>query len=104
MRAPLLVLAAVLLVPAAALAEPLDLGDDAAPPGLETPALQTEDTPSSDAAKLGDLEDQVIDAPLALEPKFDLTAEQPEGLSGGSALDHTEPEPAPGIKLTIPTN
>jgi hypothetical protein len=69
------------------------------------PALEAED-PATDAGKLGDLEDQVTDAPLALDPKFDFTTAPPESLSGPNPLDHSEPEPepAPGIKLTIPTN
>jgi hypothetical protein len=109
MRPPILALATVLLAPAAALAQPLDLAEDAEPPALETPmletpVLETDDAVQSGEARLGDLEDQVTDAPLVLEPKFDLTDDQPDGLSAPSALDHTEPEPAPGVRLKIPTN
>jgi hypothetical protein len=105
MRPPILALATVLLVPAAAVAQPLDLAEDAEPPALETPMLETEDAAQSGDARLGDLEDQVdAKGPLALEPKFDLTDEQPEALSGTSPLNHNEPEPAPGFVLKIPTN
>lgn len=95
MRPPFLALAAVLSMPAAALAEPLDLGDDAAP------ALET-DNPTTDAGKLGDLEDQVDTKALALEPKLDLTDDQPEILKDSIPLDHTDQEPAPGFRLKIP--
>jgi hypothetical protein len=100
MRPPILVLATVLLNPAAAVAQSLHIPDDAEPPILEN-----EDTMPSADAHLGDLEDQVkAQGPLALEPKFDLTAEQPDALNGTSPLNHTEPEPGPGFVLKIPTD
>ena len=100
MRPPILALAAFLLMPAAAVAQSLDIADDPEPPVLETDGT----TPPADA-HLGDLEDQVnAKGPLLLEPKFDLTAEQPDALSGTSPLHQTEPEPAPGLVIKIPTN
>jgi hypothetical protein len=100
MRPPLLVLAAFLLIPGAAAAQSLDAGD-----GSEPPVLEAEDTAIPSDSKLGDLEEQVKSkGPLALEPKFDLTDEQPEALSGTSSLNQVEPLPAPGFVLKIPTN
>jgi hypothetical protein len=99
MRPPILVLVTALVVPATALAQSSDVADDAKPPVLEL-----EDTLPSDEAKLGDLEDQVNSKGLSLEPKFDLSAEQPDAVRGTSPLDHTEPEPAPGFVLKIPTD
>jgi hypothetical protein len=99
MRPPILALATALLVPVPAAAQELDIGKDA-----DAPVLETEDTAPSAGATLGDLEDQVNSgSPLALEPKFDLTDEQPDTVSGTSPLDHSEPQPAPGFVLKIPT-
>jgi hypothetical protein len=101
----LLALATTLLVPAAALAEPLDLGEDADGAVLDTPALETDDAAPSDGARLGDLEDRVDGkGPLALEPTLDLTDEQADVVGGRSPLDHTDPQPAPGFVLKVPTN
>ena len=98
MRPPLLVLATVLLSPAPAAAQPLDLGTDSG-----TPALQTESTAPPAAARLGDLEDQIdAKAPLALEPKLDLAPDD-DALSGTSTLQN-DPRPAPGLVIKIPTN
>ena len=98
MRPPLLVLATVLLSPAPAAAQPLDLGTDPEPS-----ALETESTAPPAAARLGDLEDQVdAKAPLALEPKLDLAPDD-DALSGTSTLQN-DPRPAPGLVMKIPTN
>jgi hypothetical protein len=99
MRPPILALATALLIPWPAVAQELDLGEE-----TDAPVLNTEDTAPSAGATLGDLEDQVNSgAPLALEPKLDLTDEQPDIVSGTSPLDHSDPQPAPGFVLKIPT-
>lgn len=98
MRPPLLVLAAFCWIPGAAVAQSLDAGG-----GAEPPVLETDGVSQSGAARLGDLEDQVDTKSLALEPTLDLTAEQPESLSGTSSLQE-DPQPAPGLRLKIPTN
>ncbi len=96
MRPPILVLAMALLVPAAASAQPLDVTGEPDPLTLEGA------TPQADAGELaGEIKSK---RPLALQPQLDLTAEQPDALTGTTPPTFDEPDPSPGLRLKIPTN
>jgi len=98
MRPPLLVLATILLGPAPAAAQPLDLGTDA-----DAQAVDSGSTSAPSAARLGDLKEQVHGkAPLALQPELDLAPDD-DALTGSSTLQN-DPRPAPGLVIKIPTN
>ena len=100
MRPPISLLAAFILLPTFAVAESLDIADD--------PALslsETDESVSEAPHDAEDLEGQIgSEGPVLVEPKFDMTAEQPDDLVGTNNLDHNDAEPAPGLMIKIPTN
>ena len=88
------------LVPTFAAAQSLDIADDPVLSLSDTDASVSEARPDTE-----DLEGQIgSTGPVLVEPKFDMTAEHPEDFGDANKLHHTDPEPAPGLVIKIPTN
>jgi hypothetical protein len=95
---PTFMLASVLLLPTVAVAQSLDIGDDS----IELLSETEESVMPPDAE---DLEGQIGSSdPVIVEPQFDMKAEQPDDLGATTNLNQTEPDPAPGLMIKIPTN
>jgi len=95
---PTLMVASVLLLPTVAVAQSLDISEDAT-------ELLSETDESAMPPDAEDLEGQIGSSdPVIVEPQFDMTAEQPDDLGATTNLNQTEPEPAPGLMIKIPTN
>jgi len=100
MRPPIFILATALVMPTVSVAQSLDIPDDSTLPLSETDENISKAPPDAE-----DLDGQIGSTdPIVVEPKFDLMAEQPDDLGDTSNLDHTDPEPAPGLVIKIPAN
>lgn len=87
-----------LLVPGPGFAQPLDIPDDE--------AMFDEGSPdgAAPAPALEDLEGDVQSkGPMLVEPKFDII-DEPLDAGGASNLNQTDPKPAPGLTIKIPTD
>lgn len=121
MRATTFVLATILFMPTFAFAQSASsLPTDVAPyetdlrkeqhEAIATPdpnRLDTEihDNATAEPADLEDVERRAESArPVIIEPKFDMTPEDPDETSAPIGPDQTDPVPAPGIVIKIPTN
>jgi len=100
MRVPKFILACILLMPTVALAQSPDIGD------ASTPSLsETDESISAAPPDVKDLEGRIgSKSPATVQPQFDMTAEQPDYFDSATGLDQTDPEPAPGLTIKIPTN
>ena len=99
MRPPIFILTTYLIMPTVAVAQSLDIPEDTVAPISETDESISEATPDAEDLKGQiDPKDQVL-----VEPKFDLTAEQPGDLGETNNLNQTDPKPAPGLVIKIPT-
>ena len=88
------------LVPTFAAAQSLDIAEDPVLSLSDTDASVSEARPDTE-----DLEGQIgSTGPVLVEPKFDMTAEHPEDFGDTNKLHHTDPEPATGLLIKIPTN